>query len=110
MGRKVKYSNVSRDDQSATIRRDIDLLAMARVVAKVTHSHCSGLPLQAELKEAAFKLIFLDIGLMNAPVWLQLADHQSADRVGTDQRRPGGGSSSSASTCSISLPNGQTGN
>ena len=66
VGRKVKYSNVSPDDQSATIRRDIDLLAMAQVVAKVTHSHCSGLPLQAELKEAAFKLIFLDIGLMNA--------------------------------------------
>ena len=66
VGRKVKYSNVSPDDQSATIRRDIDLLAMARVLAKVTHSHCSGLPLQAELKDKVFKLIFLDIGLMNA--------------------------------------------
>ena len=66
VGRKVKYSNVSPDDQSATIRRDIDLLAMARVIAKVTHSHCSGIPLQAELKDKVFKLIFLDIGLMNA--------------------------------------------
>ena len=66
VGRKVKYSNVSPDEQSATIRRDIDLLAMARVVAKVTHSHCTGLPLQAELKETVFKLVFLDIGLMNA--------------------------------------------
>ncbi len=65
-GRKIKYSNVSPEDQSATIRRDIDLLAMARVIAKVTHSHCSGLPLQAELKDKVFKLIFLDIGLMNA--------------------------------------------
>ena len=64
-GRKVKYSNVSPDDQSATVRRDIDLLAMARVIAKVTHSQCSGLPLQADLKEKVFKLIFLDIGLMN---------------------------------------------
>ena len=65
-GRKVKYSNVSPDDQSATIRRDIDLLVMARVVAKVTHSQCSGLPLQADLQEKVFKLIFLDVGLMNA--------------------------------------------
>ena len=65
-GRKVKYSNVSPDDQSSTIRRDIDLLAMARVVAKVTHSACSGLPLQADLKESVFKLVFLDVGLMNA--------------------------------------------
>ena len=65
-GRKVKYSNVSPDDQSATIRRDIDLLAMARVVDKVAHSACSGLPLQADLKEGVFKLVFLDVGLMNA--------------------------------------------
>ena len=65
-GRKVKYSTVSPDDQSVTIRRDIDLLAMARVIAKVTHSQCSGLPLQADLKEKVFKLIFLDVGLMNA--------------------------------------------
>ena len=65
-GRKVKYSSVSPDDQSATIRRDVDLLAMARVIAKVTHSQCTGLPLQADLKEKVFKLLFLDIGLMNA--------------------------------------------
>ena len=39
---------------------------MARVVAKVTHSQCSGLPLQADLQEKVFKLIFLDVGLMNA--------------------------------------------
>ena len=65
-GRKVKYSNVSEGEPSATIRRDIELLAMARVVAKVTHSHCTGLPLQAHLKERMFKLIFLDVGLMNA--------------------------------------------
>lgn len=65
-GRKVKFSDVSPDDQSATVRRDIDLLAMARVIAKVTHSACSGLPLQADLKENVFKLLFLDVGLMNA--------------------------------------------
>ncbi len=65
-GRKVKFSNVSPNDQSATIRRDIDLLAMARVVAKVTHSACSGLPLQADLKENVYRLLFLDVGLMNA--------------------------------------------
>ena len=65
-GRKVKYSNVSPDDQSATVRRDIDLLEMARVISRVTHSQCSGLPLQADLNEKVFKLIFLDVGLMNA--------------------------------------------
>ena len=72
-GRKVKYSNIFPDQQSATLRRDIDILAMARVIAKVTHSHCSGLPLQANLKENVFKLIFLDVGLMNAVCGLNWA-------------------------------------
>ena len=44
----------------------IDLLAMARVVSKVTHSTCSGLPLQADFKENVYKLLFLDVGLTNA--------------------------------------------
>ncbi|MFV2058337.1 MAG: DUF4143 domain-containing protein [Thiohalomonadales bacterium] len=39
---------------------------MARVISKVMHSHCSGLPLQADINERIYKLIFLDIGLMNA--------------------------------------------
>ena len=83
-GRKVKYSNISPDDQSSTIRRDIDLLAMARVAAKVMHSACSGLPLQADLKEGVFKLVFLDVGLMNAICgvgWETLASRTGTELV-----------------------------
>ena len=39
---------------------------MARIIEKITHSHCSGLPLQADIEEKVFKTIFLDVGLMNA--------------------------------------------
>ena len=66
VGAKIKYSNISSQDQSVTIKKDIELLAMARVIGKVIHSNCSGLPLQADMKERVFKLLFLDIGLMNA--------------------------------------------
>lgn len=66
VGAKIKYSNISPQDQSVTIKKDIELLAMARVVGKVVHSHCSGLPLQADLEEKIYKLLFLDVGLMNA--------------------------------------------
>jgi uncharacterized protein len=66
VGVKVKYSNISRDDQSITLRRDIDLLCMARVISRVVHTHASGLPLQANLEEKIYKLHFLDVGLMNA--------------------------------------------
>ncbi len=66
VGVKIKYSNVSRQEQSITIKKDIELLAMARVIGKVVYSHCSGLPLQADIEEKVYKLLFLDIGLMNA--------------------------------------------
>ena len=65
-GVKVKYSNISREEQSATLKKDLELLCMARVTSKVVHSHCSGLPLQASQDEKAYKLLFLDVGLMNA--------------------------------------------
>ncbi|OQX15220.1 MAG: AAA family ATPase [Thiothrix lacustris] len=66
VGVKVKYSNISPQDQSATLKKDLELLCMARVISKVIHSHCSGLPLQANLEEKVYKLLFLDVGLMNA--------------------------------------------
>jgi len=66
VGVKIKYSNISSQDQSITIKKDIELLTMARVIGKVIHSNCSGMPLQANIKERVYKLLFLDIGLMNA--------------------------------------------
>jgi len=66
VGQKIKYSNISFQDQSATIKKDLELLAMARIIGKVTHSNCSGLPLQADIKEKVYKALFLDVGLMNA--------------------------------------------
>lgn len=82
IGKKVKYSQFSNQDKSATIKADIELLCMARVLSKVAHSHCNGLPLQADIEEKIYKLIFLDVGLMNAICGLgwntisQMADRQ----------------------------------
>lgn len=45
VGKKVKYSQFYDQDKSVTIQADIELLCMARVLSKVIHSHCNGLPL-----------------------------------------------------------------
>jgi Predicted ATPase (AAA+ superfamily) len=66
VGSKVKYSSISKDERSETLRQDIELLCLARVISKVIHTNASGLPLQADLNEKAYKLLFLDVGLMNA--------------------------------------------
>ncbi len=66
VGRKVKYVHFSREDKAAATKARIELLCMARVLAKVVHSHCNGLPLQADSDQKTYKLLFMDVGLMNA--------------------------------------------
>ena len=66
VGRKVKYIHFSGEDKAAATKADIELLSLARVLSKVVHSHCNGLPLQADSDPRAYKLLFMDVGLMNA--------------------------------------------
>ena len=65
VGQKVKYSNISRDETARELRIAIEMLTKARVISPVVHSHCSGLPLYAEADASTYKLLFLDVGLMN---------------------------------------------
>ncbi|MFW8601979.1 ATP-binding protein [Desulfobacterota bacterium M19] len=81
VGVKIKYASISPRDQSVTIKRDIELLVMARVIGKVIHSHCSGLPLQADIKERVFKLLFLDVGLMNGICGLDWLSISQMDEI-----------------------------
>jgi len=82
VGKKVKYSQFSSHDKSATIKKDIELLCMARLVSKVIHSHASGLPLQADIEDKIYKLIFMDVGLMNAVCGL---NWQNISHIGDSQ-------------------------
>jgi predicted AAA+ superfamily ATPase len=65
VGQKVKYVNFSREDRSRDIKAAIELLAKARVCMRVFACHCSGVPLIADINEFVYKLLFLDVGLMN---------------------------------------------
>ena len=81
VGRKVKYIHFSREDKAATIKVDIELLCLARVLSKVMHSHCNGLPLQADFDPRSFKLLFMDGGLMNAVSGLGWSAIESTDET-----------------------------
>ncbi len=65
LGQKIKYVNLAEGERSAHIRAMIDLLIKAQVVLPIWHSHCSGLPLGADINDTVFKLAFLDVGLAN---------------------------------------------
>lgn len=62
---KIKYSNISKDDLARDLKFNLQLLAQAKVIAKVLHSNCSGLPLEVSEDESVFKILALDVGLMN---------------------------------------------
>lgn len=80
VGKKFKYSRVDSDARSRDVKRALELLVMARVVRRVTHTDATGLPLGATLKESAFKTYFLDVGLMNAACGIdRLTPEQVAD-------------------------------
>ncbi|OFZ46018.1 MAG: hypothetical protein A2381_00470 [Bdellovibrionales bacterium RIFOXYB1_FULL_37_110] len=79
---KIKYSNISKDDQARDIKKHINLLEMARVISKIHHTKCNGFPLNASEDENVFKVILLDIGLMNSmseiswKTFSKLSDHE----------------------------------
>lgn len=65
IGRKVKYANFSQTERSREIKNCIELLSRALVCRKVTASHASGPPLGAGAKDSIYKLIFMDVGIVN---------------------------------------------
>ena len=76
VGRKIKFVNINREERAADVRRALELLTLSRVVYPVVHTSSNGLPLGAERDERHFKVLFLDVGLVNRLCGLDL--------VGTD--------------------------
>ncbi len=66
VGEKFKYVNVDSLEQAREIKRALDLLVLAKIIRRFTHSDGTGIPLGATLKPKVFKAYFLDVGLVNA--------------------------------------------
>jgi predicted AAA+ superfamily ATPase len=69
-----RYVKVDRDEPAREIKRCLHLLELARLVYRVKQSSCAGIPLRAGAKEGAFKLLFLDVGLLLRACGLSAAD------------------------------------
>lgn len=73
LGRKFTYRHVDPDERAADLKRAVDLLCLARVCHRVRATPARGLPLGAGAKDAAFKLLSLDVGLVSAALRVDLA-------------------------------------
>lgn len=72
LGEKFVYSRVNPTIQTSAIKTALDLLCKARISHRVTSCAANGIPLQAELNDKFFKMIFLDVGLCSAALGLTL--------------------------------------
>ena len=64
VGNQFKYARVDPDGPPGDTKNALELLSLAGVYHKVVRSSADGLPLGASTNERFFKVLFLDVGLM----------------------------------------------
>jgi len=70
-GRRYKFSHVNPDIESKFLKDALGLLCDARCLTKICHASGAGTPLAAGINERKFKIVFLDIGLMQNALGVQ---------------------------------------
>lgn len=73
VGTKFKYSNDFTSLTNPVIKQVIDLLEMAGLVYRVTHSSSNGIPLGAEANPKKIKLLIFDTGIYQRILGLDVA-------------------------------------
>ena len=64
VGQRFKYANVCREERSRELKEALLMLEKARVLSRVRATSGHGLPLEVHANESKFKILFLDVGLM----------------------------------------------
>lgn len=81
VGTKFKYSNDFTSLTNPMIKQVIDLLEMAGLVHRVTHSSSNGIPLGAEANPKKIKLLIFDTGIYQRILGLDVASLLLKDDV-----------------------------
>jgi predicted AAA+ superfamily ATPase len=63
VGQQIKYTQISQDYSSPTIKKSFEYLELARLIHRVKAASPEGLPLSLSASLKTFKAIMLDIGL-----------------------------------------------
>ena len=70
VGTRCKFAHINPHVQSRELKGALELLGEARCLTRVQHTAAQGLPLAAQSNPRKFKLIFLDVGLMQRQLGL----------------------------------------
>ncbi|MBW2367946.1 MAG: ATP-binding protein [Deltaproteobacteria bacterium] len=85
VGNQCKYTRINPHIQSRDLKNAISLLEEARCLYQVRHSAGHGVPLGAQTNPKKFKLLHLDVGLMQRALWLDAALHLDRDIMAINQ-------------------------
>ncbi|MEI6805080.1 MAG: AAA family ATPase, partial [Myxococcaceae bacterium] len=64
IGNQLKYVNIDPDAKSRDLKETLQQLVWAGLISPIYATSASGIPLHAQVKFEQFKLLFIDIGLM----------------------------------------------
>lgn len=81
VGTRFKYVKVDSSERSKDVAAALDLLCRARIAWRVCHSSANGIPVGSETNELNFKVLFLDVGLMNSSLGLGAVDFEKVSDV-----------------------------
>ena len=79
VGQKIKYANIDPQERSRKVAGVMELLELAGVITRVTHTHANGVPLGGEINNRDFKTLFLDVGLLCRACRLDMTEILDAD-------------------------------
>ncbi len=71
VGQQIKYTHINPNFQSRDLKNGIELLEDSRCLHQICHSSGNGIPLDAQVNHKKFKMIFLDVGLMQRSLGLE---------------------------------------
>lgn len=74
---KFVYSKVNCDGNSSQVKTALETLILAGLVYPVTHTSANGIPLGAEINEKYRRMIFLDTGLLQSILGLDITEYLS---------------------------------
>lgn len=72
LAQKFMFSRASTSVSSEAMKRTLDLFEKSRIVHRVQSASSNGVPLESEIKEKYFKMIFFDTGLCCAALGINL--------------------------------------
>lgn len=82
VGEKFKYAKINRDINSREIKKALNLLLKAQVLTRDNSTSGSGIPMITHQKENLYKVLFLDVGLMQSAMGINRETYLSDDLLG----------------------------